>query len=67
MCSFDVDIFRDFVHDEESKTKIEESTGFAIPMNDKAIQRLSQALCVFLCVCVCVCVCVCFIYVLFIF
>ena len=29
---FDVDMFRDFVHDEESKTEIKESTGFVIPM-----------------------------------
>ena len=30
-------MFRDFLHDEESKTEIKESTGFAIPMDGKAI------------------------------
>ena len=37
-----VRMFRDIVHDEESKTEIKNSTGFEIAMDGKDIQKLSQ-------------------------
>ena len=33
---YDVGMFRDIVHDEESKTEIKKSTGLEIPMDGKA-------------------------------